>query len=1299
MSKLIAPVQPLILKTAGQLPTIPVPNTIMPDDPRFNIESDLMVGQFAYNVIDDIWYYRGYSSILPLNQSTKISADQVEVWQSNKLYSAGNVYVSYVNPSSPNEQFHIEAIYRCIIDALAGESPESHPNKWEYQGQYVDLSYIKFTDLQDTPENYTGHNNKVLVVNAAGDKIEFTADIKNLSSVQFDLGSVETITEGKLKWNSIDGTLDLGLPGGQSVLQIGQETVIRANNAETFPILNGQAVYISGSTGTRVEIKLATASDSSKTQVVGIATQNINPGSSGYVTLVGLVRGLNTLGMSYGVPVWLDTTNGGITQTVPQAPNISVFIGYVVTVHATEGVLFVRPTTIPRLSSLSDVKDTPLTESGQIPVWDNVQGYFDFTRNIEDYALTEDIITSHNDLNDIQGGTTGEYYHLTQAEYESLGATPGHTIVDSSTTYPQRSKLKFIGGVTVSDDSVNDITEISVIPTSTSAWEADTGNDEWGQIKDNHIKPKSSKKVHVEHIDKLADEEIRIYGYLYKWYTITDYRGFTSGGNWRVPTKADWENLLTFIGSNPGTKLKSTTGWNINTGTDTHNFKMLPGGVRSITAGASIFALEGTNAYQWASTEAVLPSDAEIFTFSDSSSNVFNGTISKKAGCSVRLVRPATDTELNFPDGQFVIAPYIGNNGRRYKTVKMGTLVWTAENLIETHLADGSEIPDLTSPLGWNLNDTGGRCSYDNLEYVYAFYNIRGKLHKVAITGSYLDLYNLPEGGTGGSSTIPMNYQSRIVGANTVDIPLNEMVTIQDDLLDTDSVTITLNSFLVPISNQYTLHISTGDTVPNVTHPIGTIWQNGAEPELSPNRKYTFVYEYVQVESGDWKIYGVAGEFHSEGPTSGYVTEAPIDNKLYGRKDGAWEEITDIGGASSHTELTGKNDEEEFQHIELADKTKIVGLIDKIDPVLGVSTKFLNEKGDFVPVATTAIGVQGRDFFARSINSDIVGYKTLSNDAGSSESIVSITAQSSDGIIWGDKYLTDAFVDGKTIRSAAWGFDYWRLVSSVVGVSRKHLRVFIYRGGVEIDILTLQSPEIDDTEFTERQVSYVFQEVVLQPNDRLGIQEGFSTTHDTNITFQYIIGDGRGWFMRIPLDLEHKDTTNKNGESAFQHVTLTEKNNYNAHINGVDESKHGANQVELDSEESVQDAMDRIDNYALEFAFSDETTALSASNTVAKFTKLIEQAFALTTPVIDLNTAPTGSIAIFDIKKNGTSIFSTTPTIDVTEFTTRTAATPPVLTTSPTNWSVGDKLELFVLQTGSTIAGAGGKAALKGKLL
>ncbi len=53
--------QPLILTVAGDMPTIPSPASITPDDPTWDPDHNLLVGQMAYNIADDIWYYRTVS--------------------------------------------------------------------------------------------------------------------------------------------------------------------------------------------------------------------------------------------------------------------------------------------------------------------------------------------------------------------------------------------------------------------------------------------------------------------------------------------------------------------------------------------------------------------------------------------------------------------------------------------------------------------------------------------------------------------------------------------------------------------------------------------------------------------------------------------------------------------------------------------------------------------------------------------------------------------------------------------------------------------------------------------------------------------------------------------------------------------------------------------------------------------------------------------------------------------------------------------------------------------------------------
>lgn len=90
-------------------------------------------------------------------------------------------------------------------------------------------------------------------------------------------------------------------------------------------------------------------------------------------------------------------------------------------------------------------------------------------------------------------------------------------------------------------------------------------------------------------------------------------------------------------------------------------------------------------------------------------------------------------------------------------------------------------------------------------------------------------------------------------------------------------------------------------------------------------------------------------------------------------------------------------------------------------------------------------------------------------------------------------------------------------------------------------------------------------------------------------------------------------------------------------------------------------------------ACSDESTALTTGT--AKVTFRMPYAFTLTAIRASLTTAQSaGSIFTVDVNESGTSVISTKLTIDNTEKTTTTAATPPVISDS----SIADDAEMTV---------------------
>lgn len=105
------------------------------------------------------------------------------------------------------------------------------------------------------------------------------------------------------------------------------------------------------------------------------------------------------------------------------------------------------------------------------------------------------------------------------------------------------------------------------------------------------------------------------------------------------------------------------------------------------------------------------------------------------------------------------------------------------------------------------------------------------------------------------------------------------------------------------------------------------------------------------------------------------------------------------------------------------------------------------------------------------------------------------------------------------------------------------------------------------------------------------------------------------------------------------------------------------------------------------FAISDETTDLEVGTGALSFHAPF--AMTLTNIRFTLNSAATGSAAQFDVNKNGSTILSTKATIDTGETTSRTAATPLVISSATV--ADDDLITIDIDAVGSTNPGKGAK--------
>jgi hypothetical protein len=183
----------------------------------------------------------------------------------------------------------------------------------------------------------------------------------SIGSIQLDPtpGDV-TCTEGLYYWDEGDRTQALCTDIENVVLQVGQEMFVKVVNKTGVQIDNGKVVLINGAQGNRPTISLADASTEETSEgTLGVVTEDIADNNEGYVTTVGLVRGLNTAAYcAEGDTLYLDTNSGGIVNSSPVSPNHMVRIGTCVVSHSQNGIIFVNVINGEEIGELHDVDYT-----------------------------------------------------------------------------------------------------------------------------------------------------------------------------------------------------------------------------------------------------------------------------------------------------------------------------------------------------------------------------------------------------------------------------------------------------------------------------------------------------------------------------------------------------------------------------------------------------------------------------------------------------------------------------------------------------------------------------------------------------------------------------------------------------------------------------------------------------------------------------------------------------------------------------------------------------------------------------
>ena len=217
-------------------------------------------------------------------------------------------------------------------------------------------------DLLDAVFKADGTGTSVGLLIGGGKVLNVDGDFNTLATDFITTGTSDAVA--RLRWNDTDGSLNLGLKGGNIVARMTEDSLVRVTNRTGVSIPKGSVVYVSGAQGNRPTIALADADlEMTSTSVLGVTAEAIADLGEGFVMTGGVLRDVNTAAFTEGAVLWLSQTAGGMTQTRPTQPAHGVLVGYCIRSHATAGQTFIKIQNGQELDELHDVLISGLTDN------------------------------------------------------------------------------------------------------------------------------------------------------------------------------------------------------------------------------------------------------------------------------------------------------------------------------------------------------------------------------------------------------------------------------------------------------------------------------------------------------------------------------------------------------------------------------------------------------------------------------------------------------------------------------------------------------------------------------------------------------------------------------------------------------------------------------------------------------------------------------------------------------------------------------------------------------------------------
>jgi hypothetical protein len=192
-----------------------------------------------------------------------------------------------------------------------------------------------------------GNGTSAFTAATAGTDYLTPSGTENISgkTITFPGVSGASYAAGKLVYDTDNECLTFFNNDSNVAMQIGQENWVRVRNVTGSTIANGVPVYINGTDSGLPSVAPAKADAWNTSVAVGLTTESIATSSTGWVTVTGEVRGLDTSAYTAGSLVYVSAATAGVmTATAPNSPNYISVVGRVSVSNASTGRIHVLQT-------------------------------------------------------------------------------------------------------------------------------------------------------------------------------------------------------------------------------------------------------------------------------------------------------------------------------------------------------------------------------------------------------------------------------------------------------------------------------------------------------------------------------------------------------------------------------------------------------------------------------------------------------------------------------------------------------------------------------------------------------------------------------------------------------------------------------------------------------------------------------------------------------------------------------------------------------------------------------------------